>query len=151
MRKIASLLVVSFALFGLRAVTSPAAAPSSPPSGFEVRELAPGVYAEIRKEPPGLAVDCNVVFIVNDADVFVVDANDTPGSARESIAALKKITDRPVRYVINTHWHDDHVIGNAAWRDAYPGAALLAHEALAEYLPGKGVAARQQMRTQAPK
>jgi glyoxylase-like metal-dependent hydrolase (beta-lactamase superfamily II) len=151
MRKIASLLVASLAAFGVIAVPSPTAPPSSPPSGFEVRELAPGVYAEIRREPPGLAVDCNVVFVVNDADVFVVDANDTPGSARESIAALKKITDRPVRYVINTHWHDDHVIGNAAWRDAFPGATFLAHESLAEYLPGKGVAARREMRTQAPK
>jgi len=134
--------------------SSPAAASSSissgAKSGFDVQELAPGVYAEIRREPPGLAVDCNVVFIVNDEDVFVVDANITAGSARESIAALKRITSKPVRYVINTHWHDDHVIGNGEWREAYPGATFLAHEALREYLPARGVTARQQMATQAP-
>lgn len=130
----------------------PPGASSSPPpkSGFDVQELAPGVYAEIRREPPGLAVDCNVVFIVNDDDVFVVDTNITPGSAKESIAALKRITSKPVRYVINTHWHDDHVIGNRTWKDAYPNATFLAQESLREYLPGKGVTARQQMATQAP-
>lgn len=136
------------------AAPAPAAAAPSPGasrnSGFDVYELAPGVYAEIRRELPGLAVDCNVVFIVNDEDVFVVDTNITPGSARESIAALKRITSKPVRYVINTHWHDDHVIGNRAWRDAYPAATFLAHEALREYLPARGVTARQQMATQAP-
>lgn len=143
------------------ATSSPVAADSAPPdpvsspsasrnSGFDVQPLAPGVYAEIRRELPGLAVDCNVVFIVNDEDVFVVDTNLTPGSARESIAALKRITSKPVRYVINTHWHDDHVIGNRAWRDAYPAATFLAHEALREYLPTRGVTARQQMAAQAP-
>ena len=142
------------------AASSPFAAASSPPpsssagsskSGFDVQELAPGVYAEIRREPPGMAVECNVVFIVNDEDVFVVDTNITPGSASESIAALRRITSKPVRYVINTHWHDDHVIGNATWRAAYPAATFLAHESLREYLPDKGVTARQQMATQAPR
>jgi cyclase len=152
-------LLVLLALAISWSVSSPSAAAPSPESasrpgprsGFDVQQLAPGVYAEIRREPPGMAVECNVVFIVNDDDVFVVDTNITPGSARESIAALKKITPKPVRYVINTHWHDDHVIGNAAWRAAYPGAAFLAQEALREYLPGKGVAARQQMATGAPR
>jgi glyoxylase-like metal-dependent hydrolase (beta-lactamase superfamily II) len=150
------LLVVALAAGGWSppaTASSPAPPPPSPSarSGFDVVELGPGVYAEIRREPPGMAVECNVVFIVNDEDVFVVDTNITPGSARESIAALKKITTKPVRYVINTHWHDDHVIGNAAWKDAYPAAVFLAQEALREYLPGKGVAARQQMATGAPR
>lgn len=130
---------------------SPTAAPKPVHGGFDVEELAPGVYAEIRREPPGLAVDCNVLFIVNDDDVFVVDTNDTPGSARESIAALKKLTSKPVRYVVNTHWHDDHVMGNRAWQEAYPAAVFLAHDALREYLPSRGVAARRQMMEAAPR
>jgi len=150
------LLVASLVAGGSSPIATASSPPPSPPSssprsGFDVVELAPGVYAEIRREPPGMAVESNVVFIVNDEDVFVVDTNITPGSARESIAALKKITSKPVRYVINTHWHDDHVIGNAAWKDAYPAAVFLAQEALREYLPGKGVAARQQMATGAPR
>jgi cyclase len=150
MRNTSSFLAAAF-LAAIAAPSSPLAAASSPKSGFDVQELAPGVYAEIRREPPGLAVECNVVFIVNDEDVFVVDTNITPGSAKESIAALKKITSKPVRYVVNTHWHDDHVIGNATWRAAYPAATFLAHESLREYLPTKGVTARQQMATQAPR
>jgi cyclase len=44
------------------------------------------------------------------------------------LAALRKPTDKPARYVINTHWHDDHIIGNQVYRDAFPGVEFIAHE-----------------------
>src|SRR6185503_20486291 len=88
---------------------------------FKIVKVGNGVYAAIRTEPPGLTVNANIVFIVNDDDVVVVDTTLTPGTARETIAALKRITNKPVRYVINTHWHDDHIMGNQAYREAFPG------------------------------
>ena len=121
----------------------PVAATQTGQGQFEIQKLADGVYASIRKEPIGLGVDANNVFIVDDAGVVVVDTNFGPTSTRQMIAALKKITPKPVRYVVNTHWHDDHVLGNQAYRDAFPGVQFIAHEATKEYLPGRGAAARK--------
>ncbi|APV48912.1 hypothetical protein BWI17_03960 [Betaproteobacteria bacterium GR16-43] len=101
-------------------------------AGIKVEKYAEGVYVAVRTEPPGLMFDANVVFLVNDEDVVVVDANLTPSSAKESIAALRAITKRPVRYLVNTHWHIDHVGGNATWREAYPGIEFIAHTSARE-------------------
>jgi cyclase len=101
-------------------------------AGFVVEKHAEGVYVALRTEPPGLMFDANVVFIVNDEDVVVGDAILTPSSARETIAALRKITKRPVRYLVNTHWHIDHVSGNATWREAYPGVEFIGHASARE-------------------
>ena len=94
---------------------------------FELIKIADGIYAAIRTEPPGLTVNANTVFIINENDVVVVDTTLTPGTAREEIAALKRITNKPVRYVINTHWHDDHIMGNQAYKEAFPGVEFIAH------------------------
>ncbi|HEX7313417.1 MAG TPA: MBL fold metallo-hydrolase [Pyrinomonadaceae bacterium] len=110
---------------------------------FEMLKLADGVYLARRTEPAGLTVNANSVFIINDEDVIVVDATLTPGTAREELAALRKLTDKPVRYVVNTHWHDDHVMGNVAYREAFPGADFVAHENTREYLPTTGLKNRQ--------
>jgi cyclase len=123
-----------------------AAAPlaaSGQAGNFEMVKLAEGVYVARRTEPAGLTVNANSVFIINDADVIVVDATLTPGTAREELAALRKLTDKPVRYVVNTHWHDDHVMGDVAYRDAFPGAEFVAHENTRAYLPGTGLTNRR--------
>ena len=112
-------------------------------NNFEMVKVADGVYAAIRKEPPGLTVNGNSVFIINDNDVIVVDTTLTPGTAKEEIAALRKLTTNPVKYVINTHWHDDHIMGNQAYRDAYPGVEFIAHANTREYLPTTGVTNRK--------
>ncbi len=112
--------------------------------GFEVVQVADGVYAAIRNEPPGLTVNGNSVFIINESDVVVVDTTLTPGSAREVLAALRKLTKKPVKYVINTHWHDDHIIGNQVFRDAFPGVEFIAHARTREYLPTTGLSNRKQ-------
>ena len=83
---------------------------------FQFHKLADGVYASIRKEPVGLGVEANNLFVVDDDGVVVVDTNFGPSSTRQVLAALRKITDEPVKYVINTHPHDDHVLGNAVYR-----------------------------------
>jgi cyclase len=98
---------------------------------FEVQKVADGVYATIRTKPPGLMFDANSIFIINDEDVVVVDTNITPASARETLAALRKLTAKPVRYVVNTHWHDDHMIGNAVYREAFPKVEFIGHSSFA--------------------
>lgn len=114
---------------------------------FDVQRLGEGIFAFVRKDPPGLMVDANCLVIVNDADVVVVDA---PEASAEVIATLKKLTSKPVRYVINTHWHDDHVLGNHLFAQAYPGVEFIAHTQVRTYLPDRGLAARKAMVEGAP-
>jgi glyoxylase-like metal-dependent hydrolase (beta-lactamase superfamily II)/ketosteroid isomerase-like protein len=125
-----------------------AAAAVGPPQGFTTELVAPGVFALIRQKPPGFLSDCNVVFIVNDDDVVVVDTNLTPASAEASIAALRTMTSKPVRLVINTHWHVDHVSGNQVYRRAFPGVEFVGHRRVRDDLLAKGAENRRDMREQ---
>lgn len=122
-----------------------ALAAEEPPRGFEVARLAEGVHAVIRLEPVGMMFDANNAFIVNDEDVVVVDANATASSTRETIAALRRITAKPVRFVVNTHWHLDHFEGNSAWQEAYPGVEFIGHAATRAELAGIGASNRAGM------
>lgn len=94
---------------------------------FEIRTIAEGVHVALRQEPPGLWFESNSVFIVNDEDVVVVDTNLGPASARRTLAALRRLTGKPVRWVVNTHWHEDHILGNQVYRDAFPGVEFVGH------------------------
>jgi glyoxylase-like metal-dependent hydrolase (beta-lactamase superfamily II) len=111
---------------------------------FEMVKVSEGVYAAIRKEPPGLTVNANSVFIINEDDVVVVDTTLTPSTAREELAALRRLTTKPVRYVINTHWHDDHIMGNGVYREAFPNVEFIAHARTLEYLLATGLTNRRQ-------
>lgn len=110
---------------------------------FEVQKLAEGVYAVIRKDLPGLMVDANNVFIINDEDVIVVDANGAPSTTRQVLAALRKLTSKHVKYVINTHYHDDHIRGNQVYREAFPNVEFIAHSFARDYLPNQGAINRK--------
>lgn len=117
-----------------------AGAAASAPAGFAVETLAPGVHALVRTKAPGFFLDANVLFVVSDDDVVVVDANLTPSSAEASIAALCRLTPKPVRYLVNTHRHHDHVGGNEVYRREFPGVEIVGSSAMAEDLEAFGKA-----------
>jgi glyoxylase-like metal-dependent hydrolase (beta-lactamase superfamily II) len=123
---------------------------ANPATNFDVQKLTDNIYAVIRKDPPGLMVDANNVFIVKDEYVVVVDANGAPAISREVLAALRRITNIPVRYVVNTHYHDDHIRGNQVYRDAFPGVEFVAHPFARDYLPNQGAANRKAFLEGAP-
>ena len=120
-------------------------------TNFEFQKLADGIYAVVRKDLPGFMVDANDVLIINDNDVVVVDTNGAPAITREVLAELKKLTNKPVRYVINTHWHDDHIRGNDVYREAFPGVEFIAHTAMRDYMPGQGEINRRNFLEGAPR
>ncbi|MBK8315930.1 MAG: MBL fold metallo-hydrolase [Acidobacteria bacterium] len=120
-------------------------------TNFEFQKLADGIYAVVRKDLPGFMVDANDVLIINDNDVVVVDTNGAPAITREVLAELKKLTNKPVRYVINTHWHDDHIRGNDVYREAFPGVEFIAHAAMRDYMPGQGEINRRNFLEGAPR
>jgi len=97
-----------------------------------VREIAPGLFvyagtAELMSAE-NLGGIANVGFIIGAAAVAVVDAGGSVAQGRALIGAVRAATDKPIRYVINTHMHPDHVFGNAAFEGTgaiFVGAARL--------------------------
>ena len=80
--------------------------------------FAPGVYFAFAR--PQAVANCNATIFVNSADVLVVDAHSKPSAAAGLIAQIKQqITPKPVRYLVDTHFHWDHSQGNAGYRDAF--------------------------------
>lgn len=101
-------------MFGMLVLSAPVLLAES--KYFTIEEVAPGVFAAIAK--PGVA--CNGAFIITDDGVFVVDTHLRPSWARDLIQAIGERTSLPVRYVINTHWHNDHTQGNQAYLESFP-------------------------------
>lgn len=110
---------------------------------FTVERLASGVFALVRNEPASLWFNPNNVFIVGKKEVIVVDSNISSDHTREVLAELRRITDKPVKFVINTHWHEDHIIGNRVYRDAFPGVQFIGHRSTLTDLPTTGAANRK--------
>ena len=67
----------------------------------------------------------NAMVLVGEFDTLVVDSHVTPTAARALLDSLKVITDKPVRYLVNSHYHFDHAHGNQAFPD---GIAIIGHE-----------------------
>ena len=84
----------------------------------------------------------NAGVIVTPAGVVVVDALGSPAVAADLLEAIRGITPLPVRYVILTHYHADHIYGLQVFKDQ--GATVLAHEAGREYLQSDAAQLRLQ-------
>ena len=94
----------------------------------QVTKLADGVYAIQHKNLNDGNPSGNTTVIIGEREVFVVDSCYRPSSAREDIAQIRQWTDKPVGYLLNTHFHDDHHNGNKAYMDAFPSLAIIAQE-----------------------
>jgi cyclase len=94
----------------------------------QVTKLADGVYAIQHKDFHDGAPSGNTTVIIGGREVFVVDSCYWPSLAREDIAQIRPWTDKPVGYLLNTHFHDDHHNGNKTYMDAFPALAIIAQE-----------------------
>jgi cyclase len=120
----AAVIVAAAAWLGTDASAQRGAAPSPYPvtqgkvTRFE--KVADGVYYATG------AGGGNSPVIIGTRDVLVVDTNTTPAGTRAFLEDLKLITDKPVRYAVNSHYHYDHADGNQVYRER--GADVIAHE-----------------------
>jgi cyclase len=110
---------------------------------LQIVKLDSGVFAAIRKDPLSLAVNSNSLIVVRDTDVVVVDAQYTRAATLETIAAIRNITEKPVGYLINTHWHDDHLAGDQVYQDSFPSTRVVMQENTATDLVRLGVPNRK--------
>jgi glyoxylase-like metal-dependent hydrolase (beta-lactamase superfamily II) len=97
---------------------------SAAPLPFVLKQVGPGVYAAI--DGPDHKAGSNAGFVVGDDGVLVIDAFFTVDAARALVAEIHRLTPKPIRYVVNTHYHADHTGGDQALRDA--GAIIIAHK-----------------------
>ena len=104
---------------------APAAAQTPGGSDDHTVEVAPGIYTVTWGLSPWGNMGLNVGLSVGEDGLLLIDAQDEPAVPR-LIARIGEISNKPVRYVINTHWHADHVGGNAVF--AKQGAAIIAHD-----------------------
>jgi phosphoglycerate dehydrogenase-like enzyme/glyoxylase-like metal-dependent hydrolase (beta-lactamase superfamily II) len=122
-------------VFGLLAATAGAAGQQPPMKFNEVREVAPGVffrYSAISATDKSVVFGgSNNIWIVFEDYVVVIDANFPQGAA-EVVEAVRKTTDKPIRYVLDTHHHGDHAYGNAVF--AKHGAGIVAQTNCARLL-----------------
>lgn len=94
----------------------------------QIVEVAPGVIAFVAPENVSGIPSGNVVAVIGDDGVLVVDSGRFPTLARRMIEEIRRRTDRPVRYLVHTHWHLDHIVGDGEFRKAYPDAVFVGTE-----------------------
>jgi glyoxylase-like metal-dependent hydrolase (beta-lactamase superfamily II) len=97
-----------------------ATAGQAPARLFDLKKVADGIYGAIAK--PTAMLNCNAAVIVNRDHVLVVDTHSKPSAAKALIRQIhEEITELPVRYVVDSHLHGDHAMGNEAYPEAFGG------------------------------
>ncbi len=124
--------VVAAALFTALGATASAQPPALP---FVLKQIGPGVYAAI--DGPEHKAGSNAGFVIGDDGVLVVDAFFTQDAAKALVGEIRRVTPKPIRYVVNTHYHADHTGGDQVLRDA--GAVIIAHRNVRGWVRTKNV------------
>ncbi|MFL6230219.1 MAG: MBL fold metallo-hydrolase [Pyrinomonadaceae bacterium] len=91
-----------------------------------VTKIAEGIYVIRHPDAPDTFPQGNTTVVVGEREVLVVDSCLLPSAAREDIAQIRQWTTKPVRYLVNTHWHFDHNNGNGDYSAAFPGLSIVA-------------------------
>ncbi len=111
---------IAACLLALLCLATSAAEP--PKAYFSLHDLGHGVWAAI--EVPGSHAGGNAGFVVGDDGVLVVDSFGIPEASQALLQAIRGVTDKPIRYLVDTHYHLDHIAGNGVFVQA--GAVVLA-------------------------
>ena len=120
----ASILEMGF----FRAAVARAQAATSSSKLFDIQKVADGVYFALAH--PQALTNCNAAIFVNSQDALVVDAHSKPSAAASLLAQIKsEVTTKPVRYLVNTHFHWDHTQGDPAYRASGGKVDIIASEA----------------------
>lgn len=107
--------------------------PDGTRDGITMARIAEGIY-QFTASFDGYVEDTNSTAIVGRGGVLIFDTNTRPSTARAVLAMLRTVTDRPVRWIVNSHWHPDHWSGNEVYVEAFPGVEIVATAGTARYM-----------------
>lgn len=138
----------------IRAVGGDGQAPAAAPAAaklFDLKRVAPGIFGAIAK--PTAMLNCNAAVIVNRDHVLVVDTHSNPSAAKALIRQIRdEVTDLPVRYVVDSHLHGDHAMGNEAYPEVFgAGVEVISSVKTREWLEKLGVPRMQETLEYLPK
>jgi glyoxylase-like metal-dependent hydrolase (beta-lactamase superfamily II) len=102
-------------------------------------EVSPGIFLFATPRYGDVGLDGNSIAITSRDGVLVFDTNCTPAAAAAVLAQIRTITDRSVRYVVNSHWHWDHWYGTEVYQQAFPDIRIVAHEKTRELMIGPAI------------
>jgi glyoxylase-like metal-dependent hydrolase (beta-lactamase superfamily II) len=91
-------------------------------------QVADGVVLFVTPRYGDVGLDGNSVAIIARDGVLVFDSNGTPAAAAAVLAQIRRRTDRPVKYLVNSHWHWDHWYGAEVYKNAFPEIEIITHE-----------------------
>ncbi len=124
--------IVAMAILALAGCAANQSATQAAEDGFRIENLGNGVYVHHGEHldiDEGYTGDiCNISFVVGERGVAVIDTGGSLKVGQQLRAAIQKVTDKPILYVINTHVHPDHIFGNAAFLTDKP--KFIGHEKL---------------------
>jgi glyoxylase-like metal-dependent hydrolase (beta-lactamase superfamily II) len=106
-------------------------------NSYEKLKVADGIYAFIAPEGKTGFVSSNQTAIIGDDGVLIFDTGQIPSLSEKIIAEIKQITPLPVKYIVISHWHYDHVVGAATYLKAFPNAILISSDATREQIVAK--------------
>lgn len=101
---------------------------------FKIDNISPGIYVH-RGEHKDLAPHyggdiCNLSFVIGNKGIAVIDTGGSPVVGARLRSAIRKVSQKPILYIINTHVHPDHALGNAAFKQDHP--IFVGHSKLAD-------------------
>lgn len=101
---------------------------------LDILQVKEGIYAAIGKA--GRVVGANAAIVINEKDVLIVDTHISPKAAEELAGEVKKLTEKPIAEVVNTHFHFDHTNGNQLF---FPQSLIIGHHNTREILLKSGM------------
>jgi cyclase len=107
-----------------RAAQARAQANPGLPSLFDIKKVADGIYAAIGR--PTTLINCNAAIFEMSDGLLVVDSHSKPSAVYSLAAQIKReVSKKPVKYLVNSHFHWDHSQGNAAFKKVHPQAMIV--------------------------
>lgn len=138
----------------VRAVTGDGPPPTASGASarlFDIKQVATGVFGAIAR--PTAMLNCNAAIVVNRDHVLVVDTHSKPSAAKALIRQIRdEVSQLPVRYVVDSHLHNDHAMGNGAYPEAFgAGVEVISSVKTREWLEKLGVPRLQETLDSLPK
>lgn len=112
----------------VRAAVAQAQSPAADSKLFDIQKIEDGVFSCLAR--PAALINCNATIFEQSNQLVVVDTHSKASAAASLIAQIKReVSEKPVRYIINTHFHWDHAQGASAYRDAFSPLDVVSSEA----------------------